>query len=183
MSRPMPLVLLAGLAGLAVAADDPAPPAKLPKFKDYMTLPDAIVTKLKDVEDDTLTVLLTEVNIRQTSRKRPPTVKTKEREFTFTLHPDALVRWSKKPDRRDDKGRPKPYSPAEMKVLQSPTGAPGYLGDRQELAAGQVVELTLLVPTKKLPDDLREEDVRIKWVVIQGAPPDPKDAKPKTEKK
>ena len=176
MSRLTPLVLLAGLAGFAAAGDTPPTPAKMPKFKDHLTVLDPIVGRLKAVGGDTLTVVMPEYTVKQTSRKRPPTVKSKDVEHTLTLHPEALVRWSKKPDRKDDKGKPKPYTPAEMKILQAPVGAPGYLGDKQELLAGQVVEITLLVPARIPPDNLTEEDYRIKWVVIQGSPTD---AKPK----
>ena len=176
MSRLMTLLLVAGLAGLTAAGDAPPIPAKLPKFKDHLTVPDPISAKLKAVDRDTLTVVLPEYTFKQTSRKRPPTVKAKNVEHTLTLHAEALVRWSRKPDRRDDKGKLKPYTVAEMKILQAPVGAPGYLGDKQELLAGQTVEITLLVPAKILPENLTEDDYRIKWVVIQGSPTD---AKPK----
>ena len=185
MSRITPFLLVAGFAGLA-AADDPAPPPpKLPKFSDYTALPEVVRGKVKSVKDDRLTVVVPELSIGRTSgrSKRPPSVKEKEVEHTLTLHPDALVRWSKRPDRKDDKGKPKPYTPAELKHLMAPVGAPGILGDKTELAAGQTVELTLLVPTKVKPEEFTEQDYRIKWVVIQGVPPDPKDVARKDEEK
>ena len=133
---------------------------------------------------DTLTVVVPEYSLSGGSQKRPPTVKSKEVEHEFTLHEEALVRWSRKPDRKDDKGRAKPFTPAEMRVLQAPPGAPGFLGDKLELAPAQTVELTLLVPAKVRPEELTTQYYRVKWVVIQGAPPDPKDVKlPEPKKK
>jgi hypothetical protein len=187
MSRLLPLALVFGLAGLS-SADDPAPappPAKLPAFKGYMTLPDTVTTKLKAVDGDTLTITLTERDAargRPLGRKGRPTPQTRPAEHTLTLHPDALVRWSKKPDRKDDKGKSKPYTPAEMKILQSPAGAPGILGDKLELLAGHTVELTLMVPAKKPAEELTEDDYRVKFVVIQGSPTDPKPTPPKRER-
>ncbi len=185
MSRITSLLLLAGVVGLA-AADDPAPPLpKLPKFKDYTALPDVVRGKVKSAKGDTVTVVVPELSIGRSSgrSKRPPTVKEKDVEHTLTLHPDALVRWSKRPDHTDDKGKPKPYTSAELKLLMTPVGAPGILGDKTELTAGQTVEITLLVPNKVKPDEFTEQDYRIKWVVIQGTPPDPKDVVQKEAKK
>ena len=186
MCRLTSLVFVLGCVGL-VAADDPAPPLpKLPKFKDYTALPDVVRGKVKSAKDDKLTVLVPEYSLSRSGfssrSRRPPTVKEKEVEHTLTLHPDALVRWSKKPDRKDDKGKSKPYTPAELKLLMAPVGAPGILGDKTELAAGQTVELVLLVPNKVPADEFTDQDYRIKWVVIQGTPPDPKDVAKKDKK-
>lgn len=183
MSRLMPLALLAGLAGLALADDPAATPAKLPRFKDYVEFPDRPVGKVKAVEDDTVTVLLPEITVRQTSRRRPPTVKGKLVEYTVTLHPEALVRWAKLPDNRDDKGRLKPLAAAELRRLKSPPGAPGYLGDRKDVLPGQTVELTLLVPVRKASEELQPDDLRVKFVVIQGSPTDPKPREGKKDEK
>lgn len=184
MSRLTPLVLVAGLAGLAAAEDPAPPPPKLPTFKGFTAQPDPIKAKVKSTKDDTLTVLLPELSLKRSySRRRPPTVQEKEVEHTLTLHPDALVRWSKQPERKDDKGKPKPFTSAELTRLRAPAGAPGYAGEKTELAPGQTVELTLLVPNKVSPEEMTEQDYRIKWVVIQGAPPDPKDVVKKAEEK
>ena len=176
MSRLAAVAAFVALAGLATADDPPPPLPKLPKFKDYTTLPDAVRGKVKSAKDDTLTVVLPEYTLSRSTgssrSRRPPTVKEKDVEHTLTLHDEALVRWSRKPDRKDDKGRPKPYTPAELKQLYAPAGAPGVLGNKLELAAGQTVEITLLLPTKVRPDELTEQDLRVKWVVIQGAPSD-----------
>ena len=184
MPRLATLMLIAGLVGGSLADDKP-PPAKMPRFKDYTALPDPVVGKVKAAEDDTVTVVVPEYSVRTPGgrSKRPPAVSAKEVEYTLTLHEDALVRWSKKLDRKDAKGRRKEYTPAEMKRLQAPLGAPGYLGDKLELAKGQTVEITLLLPTKVKPEELTVQDYRIKWIVIQGSPPDPKDVKPAEEKK
>lgn len=103
MSRMTTFVLVASLAGLA-AAEEPAPPAKLPRFKDYLEFNDRPVGKVKAVDGDVLTMMLPEISVRQTSRRRPPNVQTKMVEHTFTMHTDALVRWSKKPDHFAAKG-------------------------------------------------------------------------------
>lgn len=185
MSRLAACLLLAGVVGLSAVADDTPPLPKLPKFKDFTALPRPVAGKVKAVKDDTLTITATEFSVKPSSgrSRRPPSVKEKEVEYTLTLHPDALVRREQKPTKSDDKGRRKEFTPAEMRRLKAPAGAPGYAAELTDLTAGQAVEVVLLLPAKIKSTEVVEQDYRVKWVVIKSTPTGPDDKKPAEPKK
>jgi hypothetical protein len=181
MSRLAVCMLAAGLVTASAGADDP--PAAMPKFKGFTALPQPVVGVVKKSKGDELTITTSEFSVKPSSSGRGrPSVSGKEVEHTFTFHEDALVRWERKPEQKDEKGRRKEPTPAEMKKLRSPAGAPGFAAGRDDLAAGQVVEVALLLPAKAKPADVVEQDYRIKWVVIKPAA-ERKPAEPKKDKK
>src|SRR5262249_22796614 len=70
----------------------------------------------------------------------------------FVLNDDTKVRTSSPPVEYDDNGKPKKYTPEELKKLKGPDSKlPGYTGDINNLAKDQIVTLYLA----KVKDDTK----------------------------
>jgi hypothetical protein len=75
------------------------------------------------------------------------------------------------PVEKDEKGNKKPVSQSKLAAYKTPNGAPGYAADREALAAGQIVELTLVRPKEVSASKATHSDLKVKYIVIHGDDP------------
>ena len=104
----------------------------------------------------------------------------------FVLHPRPQIPTSKLLSAKPDgKGGTLPLTSKEMDELRKPIGAPGYAAAKSELKPGHIVELQLVRPRDIAADKAKDEDIVIKYAMIEGEtkPPATKDAPKKKPEK
>jgi hypothetical protein len=140
---------LRGAGLLALALTLPAfavdPPAK-DQYKPVNQLAGKVAKV--DTQESTITLKVEEVNLRPTGRR--VRAEGKEKDVDLTLAPEVKVRTAVKPERHDEGGKPKPYTPQELEKLRAKDVPPSlgkfYVTDMNAVAAGQTVQVFIGVP-------------------------------------
>ena len=161
------LFALAALTAAWAAADD-APSTKKVDWGAY-TDHIKLTGEVKKTTDTGFTLKV----LKAVPRGRPAT-----EEIDLAWHENGLVRWAKEPPKLDAKGKKVPYTDKERKELKLPPGSPGYAAEKSDLAVGTAVEVQLLKPKGVAQDKLVSTDYKVKYAVIQDAPPAKDPTKP-----
>jgi hypothetical protein len=172
---------LVGL-GLAIvpsenlAADDtkaPAKdvPAKAPDFSKYVYVKD-VTGEIVKADDKKITLKVTLTGLKPSGNpKVPPTVVEMHHEYDFTMLPESLVRNLVLPPKIDANGKKVPYTDKEKEALKVPPKVVGYAASVSDLTKGTMVNV-ILVREKSIPESkAKDEDLRVKYAVIQPAVP------------
>ncbi len=178
---PAVAVLVSSLTYLAVAAD-PNPPA--PDWSKFLPAGE-ITAEVKKASGDEVTL------------KLPGPMRGKWQEVTYQFAEEGMTRWAKiGPKFNALTSKKVPLTAKELAPFKLPKGAPGYAGQKTDLKPGDFVTLQLVRPKAIKQSQLKQEDLRIKYAIIQkmledpvpfdGEQPKPdpkKDDKKKDEKK
>jgi hypothetical protein len=181
-------IRLLGAAGLSLALALPAwadPPAK-DQYKPVTTLTGRIANF--DAGDGTLSLKVVETQLRP--QGRGVRAEQKERTEDLTLAGEVKVRTAKPPERTDDNGKAKPYTPRELEKLRA-RDVPGkwYVADLKAVQKGQTVTVMLGVPKDAVAPKSKEKDslaaaaagkdkpAVYEIVIVADAPPEPKEKK------
>lgn len=112
---------------------------------------------------------------RPQNRPQQPQVQYKEHHHDYVLDylPQSLVRTKSLPPKTDDKGKRVPYTQKEIDEYRAPAGVTGYAAERGDLRPGTILEV-ILIRDKNVPAaKVGEDDLRIKYAIIQGQDPNP----------
>jgi len=196
-----------GLVALPALADDKPKP---PDWSGYTYVTD-VVGEVVRADDSRVTLRITWFEPNQKGAKTTrPRLSTNPRNFNNPYHPNmnrpnqqrvtfkevhhdydldylpqSLVRVKTLPPKYDEKGKKLEYTQKEFDEIRAPTNVTGYAANRTDLTPGTIVEV-ILVRDKTIPAaKATEDDLRIKYAIIQGRDPNPpKDiANPKTDTK
>jgi hypothetical protein len=157
-------------AGFAQAADEVP---DWSKFTKHSVVKGVIVS----AEADKITVEVPTVKKSNAGSNRRPSVKAGHEHVDISYAPAGLVRWEKMPSKPDGS---KPTA-KDLEDLRKPVGAPGYAAAKGDLKPGHIVELTLVHPRDIPADKVKEADIVIKYVMIEGETKAPKE-EPKKKK-
>ena len=194
MSRSAVVVLVLFAAGLHGDDPPPAPPKPAPKpaaapdWSGFVRFSEVTGTVVKadehgltlrvvwytDASTPTATSGVTAYRALQSGRtptprsRTAPKLKENKEDYELLFADAGLVRWDKLSLGPGAGGKFVPLP--EQTKLRLPTGAPGWAATREDLAEGQVVEVTLVRP-KDIPlAKATPGDLRIKYAVIQSQP-------------
>jgi hypothetical protein len=188
------------LVALPVLAEDPKPTAtKPPDFTGFVFVAD-VVGEVVKADDKSVTLRITwfepQINggnkqarprLSQNNRNfrnpfapnmnRPqqPRVTFKEMHHDYVLEylPQSLVRTKVLPPKTDEKGKRVAYTQKEIDEYRAPTGVTGYAAERFDLKPGTILEVILVRDKKVAGTKIDEDDLRIKYAIIQGQDPNP----------
>ncbi|MBM3980962.1 MAG: protein BatD [Planctomycetes bacterium] len=190
------------LVALPVWAEEPKPAAsKPPDFSGYVFVAD-VVGEVVKADDKAVTLRITwfEPQIKgggnnknarpklsqnnrnfrnpfaqNMNRPQQPQVQFKEHHHDYVLEylPQSLVRAKVLPPKMDEKGKRVAYTQKEIDEYRAPAGVTGYAAERFDLKPGTILEV-ILVRDKTVPAaKAGEDDLRIKYAIIQGQDPNP----------
>ncbi|MBN9122816.1 MAG: hypothetical protein J0I06_27375 [Planctomycetes bacterium] len=189
------LGLWLGLVALSVPrADADETPTKAPDWTGYVYVTD-VVGEVVKADDKKIVLRITwlEAQVKNGNRNtRPnlnanhrhfhnpysgnrPNVQIKQQHHDYELEymPQSLVRAKSLPPKIDENGKKASYTQKEYDALRAPSGVTGYAANRSDLTPGTIVEVILIrdktVPAAKATED----DLRIKYAIIQGKDPNP----------
>jgi len=192
-----------GLVSLPVAAEDTKPtppaspdsPAKPPSFAGYVYVTD-VVGEVVKANDKTVTLRITWLDTVQknnnnrrpnlsannrnfhnpyssNNRQRPPQLKQMHHDYDLDYLPQSLVRMKSLPAKTDEKGMKVPYTQKEYSELRAPVGVTGYVASTSDVTPGTFLEVILIRDKTIAPEKANENDLRIKYAIIQGHDPNP----------
>ncbi len=155
------------------AADDnktPAkdPPAKLPDYSKYKFVKEQIGEVLK-FDDKKITIRVKWTVAKGFNPLAKPVEMHKDYEYQFI--PESLVRTSFLPKKTDDKGKRVEYTQKEKDALKMPVGVTGYAASMSDITLSSTVNLILIRDKTITEAKATEDDLRIKFAIIQ--PPMP----------
>jgi hypothetical protein len=189
-------------------------PAKAPDFSKYVTVAD-VVGEVVKADGDKITLRITwfvpqtQGGNKNNNNHRPPlsannrnfrnpyahnmnrpqqpkvTFKEQHHDYELEYVPESLVRTKILTPKMNENGKRADYTTKELQDLRAPAGFPGYAASPYDLTPGTIVEVVLVRDKSIAAAKATEDDLRVKYAVIQGKDPNPpKDiANPKTEKK
>lgn len=104
---------------------------------------------------------------------RQPQAKEHHKDYTFGYAEAGLARWLKLGPKTDANGKRVEFTAKEREQLRAPQAAPGWAADRNEVSAGQRVELFLVRPKSVPLSKAQLGDLKIKYALMLGADNDP----------
>lgn len=118
---------------------------------------------VEKIDKDTLTVSFPKLERNPTGgyrggRNRRPSVRVGHEDLEFAFADQGLVRWEKLPKKTDGTD----HTAKEREEAKKPVGATGYAAGREDLKAGQIVELHLVHPSNITDSKLTAKDIVIK---------------------
>jgi hypothetical protein len=114
--------------------------------------------------------------MRRPNTPRPPQMKEMHADHELTFADEGLVRFNTLPPKFDEKGKRIAYTLKEMEDLKKPFGTKGFAADLSDLKPGTLAEVVVVRPRDILPVNAKEEDLRIKLLVILGEVANPSPA-------
>lgn len=124
---------------------------------------------VEKVEKDSLTISVPKLERNpnggyRDARHRRPSLRVGHEDLEFGFADQGLVRWEKLPKKADGTD----HTAKEREEAKKPVGATGYAAEREDLKAGQIVELHLVHTSNITDSKLTAKDIVIKYAVIEG---------------
>jgi hypothetical protein len=152
--------------------DEPKSVEKLPDFSNYVSGGD-INGEVFKADDSSITIRVTQPPSRSNSYRE------KHIDTVYKYAEGALARRKDPPPFFDDKGLKRQAKPEELEKLRKPMGAPHYMMERTDIKPGDIVTLKMARPRTIPASKAKPDDYEIKYAIVIGEKPPPKDDKKK----
>jgi hypothetical protein len=161
-------------AGTSAADDTKTPaketPTKAPDFSKYVYVKD-VTGEVVKADDKKITVRISGTGLKaQPNPKARPMVVEMHTDYEYTFLPESLVRTLVLPPKPEENGKKVPYTPKEKEALKIPVGVIGYVAATSDLTKGTTVNVILVREKSISASKATDDDLRIKYVVIQPPP-------------
>jgi hypothetical protein len=100
-------------------------------------------------------------------------IKWEHHDYEIPYIAESLVRTKQLPPKVGPDGKRGFYSAKEQDELSQPIGAPGFQAAKSDIKAGTIVELHLIRDKFIAANNVKDEDMRIKYAVILREDPNP----------